>query len=287
MKKSLLLLLFLFSAFFITKDALASCTPPTTQCSAIDRYAIDSWYSSQKKDLRTRGLTFSGAMIKLDNDYQRKVALCEEANNSYLEALNAYNTCLQQTEMLRKEELKLKEDADKRAAENNARLLDELVRQEGLRLKQIADNKAKEAEILRLEKIIAEQAEEQRRAEELKLKTENERKATEAAENARLEKLKIEQEIQDKENLKKIQEEATRLKANTNIYIPVTEIINTPQKTLDINTAIKPTSTMESAEPPISGQQINTKPVKEPQKINFFKNISNSFLGFFSRLKFW
>ena len=278
MKKSLFLLLFLFSAFFIAKDAFASCNPPTTQCSANDRYAIDSWYSSQKTDLRRRGLTFSGAMTKLENDYQQKIAICEETNNSYIETLNAYNTCIQQAEILRKEELKLKEDADKRAMEARAKAenarLDELVRQEGLRLKQIADNKAKEAEILRLEKIIAEQAEEKKRAEELKLKTENE-------------KMVMEMEAIRLENLKKIQDETTKLKENTNKNIPVTEIINTPQKTLDINTAIKPTSTIENTKTPTNELRVNTKPVKEPRKINFFQNIVNGLVGFFSKLKFW
>ncbi|MBU4057320.1 serine protease, partial [Patescibacteria group bacterium] len=68
------------------------------QCSESDRYAIDSWYNSQMADLRRRGLTFSGAAVALQNEYQLKINWCEEDNNNYAQALIDYEECLKQAE---------------------------------------------------------------------------------------------------------------------------------------------------------------------------------------------
>ncbi len=103
MKKQLTILLFsfiFFQSFFITKSAFAACISPVDmgyqQCGERERYEIDNWYANQKADLRRRGLTFSGAAIALDNEYQQKISWCEEDNDNYIEALNDYEKCLEQ-----------------------------------------------------------------------------------------------------------------------------------------------------------------------------------------------
>ena len=108
MKKQFTIFLFLllFSpSFFITKNVFATCSSPADrgykQCSESDRYAIDSWYNSQMADLRRRGLTFSGAAVALQNEYQLKISGCEEDNNNYAQALIDYEECLKQVEELK------------------------------------------------------------------------------------------------------------------------------------------------------------------------------------------